>query len=298
MLICKMPKPAQFQHYGLLASDVASMPMEKIYIDFMGKLPRTSCGNAFVLVLVDAFSKFSWLFPLRNATTALTISSLRNLFAITGVPRVLVSDNASYFVSHEFKKFLFSLGIQHARLNPYNPAPNICERYNRTLKSALIAYHSSDHTRWDTNLHWIQFALNTARHESTIATPFSLFHRFPPPPPNNPLSNLWSISDLLPDNLDAVTVKENWTRVCRNLQAAHEKVRRYYNPIRRPSPFKVGDVFLLRNHTRSQAAKNFAAKFASRYIGPFVIRSFTSPVSVLLQDLASGTQQRAYVQHL
>lgn len=293
--ICKMSKPAQFRHYGLLASDVASVPMQKIYIDYMGKLPRTRRGNAFVLVVVDAFSKFLWLFPVRNATTALTISTLRDLFAITGVPRVLVSDNASYFVSNEFKKFLFSLGIQHARLSPYHPAPNICERYNRTLKSALIAYHSSDHSRWDSNLHWVQLALNTARHESTRVTPFSLFHSFVP---NNPLSNFWSLADLLPEKIDPSMVRENWTRARKNLQAAHERVRRYYNPLRKESPFQIGDLVFLRNHPRSQAAKQVAAKFAPRFLGPYVIRAFTTPVSVLLQHMETGVQTRAHVQDL
>ncbi|KAJ4437510.1 hypothetical protein ANN_17655, partial [Periplaneta americana] len=145
--ICKMSKPAQFQHYGLLSNEVPSAPMEKIYIDY--------------------------------------------------------------------------LGIKHARLTPHYPAPNVCEHYNRNLKNVLIAYHADDHSRWDSNLHWIQFALNTAKHESTNSTPFSLFFPFQP---NNPLSNLWSITDILPNNADPHDVKQNWTRVKRNLQLAHNKV--------------------------------------------------------------------------
>lgn len=103
---------------------------------------------------------------------------------------------------------------------------------------------------WDTNIHWIQFALNTARHESTKSSPFSLFHCFVS---NNPLSNLWSVSDLLPEVMDTVVVKENWTRVWRNLQAAHERVSCYYNPLHCPSPFKVDDVVMLRNNPKSSA---------------------------------------------
>lgn len=63
-----------------LSSDVASEPMEKLFVDYMGKLPRSKAGNSYTLVCVNAFSKFTWVFPLREATTAHTIDSLKSIF--------------------------------------------------------------------------------------------------------------------------------------------------------------------------------------------------------------------------
>ncbi|KAJ4442664.1 hypothetical protein ANN_04253 [Periplaneta americana] len=40
----------------------------------------------------------------------------------------------------------------------------------------------------------------------------------------NPLSNLWSITNILPDNAGPQDFKQNWTRVKRNLHLAHNKV--------------------------------------------------------------------------
>ena len=77
---CALSKPAQNTKFGYLASGVASYPMEKLFIDFIGKLPRSKAGNSYALVVVDAFSKFSWVFLLREATAALAVSSLKSLF--------------------------------------------------------------------------------------------------------------------------------------------------------------------------------------------------------------------------
>ena len=56
--ICAMRKPAQNTKVGYLASEVASKPMEKLFIYFIVKLPRSVRGNSYALVVVDAFSKF------------------------------------------------------------------------------------------------------------------------------------------------------------------------------------------------------------------------------------------------
>jgi hypothetical protein len=60
---CALSKPAQNSRLGLLASEVAQRPMQKIFIDYVRKLPRSKAGNTAIHVCVDAFSKFVWLIP-------------------------------------------------------------------------------------------------------------------------------------------------------------------------------------------------------------------------------------------
>jgi hypothetical protein len=156
---CRLSKPAQATRVGFLASDVANAPMEKIFIDYVGPFPRSKMGNSFALVAVDAFSKFTWIFPVRRATSAITIACLKSIFSTSGVCRHLVSDNGSQFTSPEFRHFVFGLGIHHFTTTPYYPNPSHAERFNRNLKSALIAYHYTNHSLWDSELHWLQFAL-------------------------------------------------------------------------------------------------------------------------------------------
>jgi hypothetical protein len=55
---CVLSNPAQNSRLRLLWFEVAQRPMQKIFIDYVGKLPRSKAGNSAILVRVDAFSKF------------------------------------------------------------------------------------------------------------------------------------------------------------------------------------------------------------------------------------------------
>jgi hypothetical protein len=117
--ICGLSKPAQNTHYGMLSSDVASRPLEKIFIHFVGKLPRSKSGNTYALVCVDAFTKFVWIFPVREASTATSVRALNSIFTMFGLPQILVSDNATQFPSCKFRRFCFMRGIRHVMTTPY-----------------------------------------------------------------------------------------------------------------------------------------------------------------------------------
>jgi hypothetical protein len=54
-----LSKPAQNTRLGLLASEVSSRPMQKIFIDYVDRFTRSKSGNAVILVCVDSFSKFA-----------------------------------------------------------------------------------------------------------------------------------------------------------------------------------------------------------------------------------------------
>jgi transposase InsO family protein len=148
--VCALSKLTQKSLWGLLASEVAQRPMQKIFVDYVGKLPRSKAGNTALLVCVDAFSKFIWLIPVRETTIKATIKTLKEkIFCSFSVPEVLVSDNAQCFTSQEFRHFCFGLGIKHVTTSPYYPQPSHAERFNRNLRNTLIAYHSEAHNTWD-----------------------------------------------------------------------------------------------------------------------------------------------------
>lgn len=294
--LCSLSKPAQNTHLGFLASEVAQRPLEKVFIDFVGNFPRSKDGNTMLLVAVDAFSKFVWLLPLRRATARLTNKALQaHIFQHFGPPAVIVSDNGSQFTSHEFRHLCFSHGIKHVTTSPYYPQPSHAERFNRNLRSALIAYHAQDQTSWDKNLKWLQMAFNCARHESHKGIPYELMFGHHP---RDPLSNIWDLEDLLPEHAEA-DIRETWKQARQNLNLSQEKVRRKYNRGRLPNPFKDGDLVFCRTHPQSSAAEKRAAKLCYRWSGPHRIASFLTPVSVRLVHPTSGEfVTRAHISHL
>jgi hypothetical protein len=150
---CQRAKPAQDSRVGLHSSEVVTKPLERIFIDFVGPIVRSRKGNIAILVVLDGFSKFVCMYPVRKISSEVVKNCLvEKFFPFFGVPQSIVSDNAAVFKSRTFYNLCFSWGIRHITTSPYYPQASHVERFNRNLKAALIIYHNSQHTRSDEHL--------------------------------------------------------------------------------------------------------------------------------------------------
>ena len=294
-VICAMSKPAQRREFGHLSSDTASVPMEKWFVDFVGPFPRTTRGFTQIFVVVDGFSKFTWLIPAVSASGATVIRELGKLFQNFSMPRSVVSDNGPAFRCRQLKRWLFTLGVRPIKTNPYYPNPNHAERVNRNLKAALIAFNSRKQTQWDLSLPWLQQAFNFAIHEATKATPHSLMFTYPP---TTPLALQWRLQELLPEK-PTEEISETWERARKNLIASHNRYKRQYNAKHGPHGYRVGDLVFMRTYPVSSKINHKAAKLCSKFEGPYQIQRFLTPVSALLADPSTGQiVKRAHVSQL
>ncbi|RXN09687.1 Transposon Ty3-I Gag-Pol poly [Labeo rohita] len=145
---------------GLMIPIRPQKPWEYVGVDFVGPLPRTPCGNVYILVFVDYFSKWVEIVAVREATAQVAASKLLSeVFSRHGAPTYLISDRSSPFVSDLFKRVLTLLGTEHRLTTAYHPQTNATERVNRTLKTAIRAYVDDKHTTWDRYIPQICFAL-------------------------------------------------------------------------------------------------------------------------------------------
>ena len=79
---------------------------ERVHVDFAGPFQGTT-----LLVAVDTHSKWPKVYPMSSTTTGKTIDVLRQMFAMHGLPKQLVSDNGPQFTSEEFSYFMKCNGI-------------------------------------------------------------------------------------------------------------------------------------------------------------------------------------------
>lgn len=108
---------------------------QRVHIDYAGPFL-----DRMFLIVVDAYSKWPEVFPVKNATSIVTIEALRALFARAGLPQQLVSDNGSQFTSEEFQLFMKGNGIKHITTVPFHPATNgLPERFVQTFKQFMKA---------------------------------------------------------------------------------------------------------------------------------------------------------------
>lgn len=106
-----------------------------------------------ILLVVDSYSKWLEVFPMRSTTSESTISVLRSPFARFGLPQQLVSYNGPQFRSKEFEDFLRANDIKHTLCHPYHPSSNgLAETFKRLftlvhrIDDVLLHYRNTPHT--------------------------------------------------------------------------------------------------------------------------------------------------------
>ena len=73
-----------------------------------------------------------------STSSQTTIHALRSIFAIHGLPGIIVSNNRTAFTSSEFNDFVQRNGIRHIKSPPYHPASNgLAERAVQTFKEGV-----------------------------------------------------------------------------------------------------------------------------------------------------------------
>jgi transposase InsO family protein len=115
-------------------------------------LQETADQYKFILVVVDAFTRFTWLFAVKTTSTRETADCLKNIFDTFVNPSELVTDRGTAFTSREFAEFADRQAVRHRKVAVAAPWANgIVERVNRFLKSSLTKLSASA-SEWKNNL--------------------------------------------------------------------------------------------------------------------------------------------------
>jgi len=137
----------------------STVPMHSIHIDHFDPLQETEQRFRHILVVVDAFTRFTWLRAVKSTTSKESIEHLRNIFSEYGNPSTIVSDRGTVFTSKEFEAFISETLINHRLVAVAAPWANgLVERVNRFLKN-LLTKLSSSLTEWKGKLHEAQYII-------------------------------------------------------------------------------------------------------------------------------------------
>lgn len=298
---CQINKPILRGAAGLMGRRPnIGQPWQLISTDLMD-FPRSVNGYKYLLVVTDYFSKFSCLFPLRKATSSTVAQVIEEqVFLLYGVPQFLICDNGPQFVGKEFKKLSENYQVKLLYNAHYHPQNNPTERVNQVIKRMIRSYLKDDHKQWDRFLKHIQCAINTSSHEVTQQTPFLVnFGRehnlsgkyFGKINNGDPVPNV-DLPTPLPNKLPH---QDLFQEIRRRLQQSYEKSGVHYNLRRRNITFEPGQQVWRKNYSLSDASKQFAAKLAPKFIGPFIIKRKTSSVTY---ELATNTGKSIGIWHV
>lgn len=147
-------------------------PFERMGVDVL-KLPKSYSGKQYAVVFVEYLTKWPEVFATTNQE-ALTIAKLvaDKIVPVHGVPRELLSDRGSNFLSKLMYELYHLLDIKKANTTAYHPRTDgLVERFNRTLTNMLAKTADSDPRNWDKKIPQVLFAYRTSPYESTGQTP-------------------------------------------------------------------------------------------------------------------------------
>lgn len=279
-LTCARSKHAQTT-YGNQSSTDPTRPMQLLYLDVAGPLPRTRSQHTHILIVVDGFSRYTYLLPLKKHTTEAILKALQTyVFATVGYCQTVCTDNASTFRSHAFNEFLLLHGIQAHHTPPYYPNPNMAERQIRTLKTILTAFHADDQSQWDTHLPFFQQSINSVRHSSTQYTPARLFLGREL---ITPLHLIWDIHPAATS--DPSSHQAVWRDALANITKARLTRKQYYDRSHAPKTFSIGDVVVIKQYNISSRIQHTNAKLAHKFSRPYQVTGILSPVTYQLTNV-------------
>ena len=177
-LDCRRRKSSRPRSAGLTKSVLTSKPGEMFFMDFIGKaLPVTEHGYQYALVVIDGFTRYPYVIPLRSKTAAELAEGLMTwVFSHTGLPVCVHSDNETVLVAESLELVFAALGVKRTTSSIRHPQGNSpAERFMRYL-NASMAIVLPGYLEWPRMLPMILFAYRVLPQETTGYSPFYMMY--------------------------------------------------------------------------------------------------------------------------
>lgn len=153
----------------------ANVPMDTWHVDHLGPLPSTAKQYRHIFAVIDAFTKFGWLFPVRSTTSAESIAKLKIVQSNFGNPRRIVDDRGTSFTSKEFTDYLAEQKIELRPITTGVPRANgQVERLNSIIIAVTTKLSVDNPMTWYRHVERVQKCINSTYQRSIGTTPFQL----------------------------------------------------------------------------------------------------------------------------
>ena len=173
-LVCQKCKKNKARKVPLIEREVLSEPFEVLAMDLVGPFPKGKGGYTHVLTTVCMSSKWPEIIPLKSITAKAVAEAMMQVFATTGIPLQLLTDQGSQFVGSLVKHLCKDLNIDKVKTAPYHPECNgVVERMHGTLGSMLTKATSLG-LDWVAQVPFALFALRSSPNRDTGFSPFEL----------------------------------------------------------------------------------------------------------------------------
>lgn len=278
-LLCQSCKFSNQTCFGESKPIISERKNQMLSIDFVGPLPTSRFGFKYLLVTYDCFTKYTYVYPLKQITAATTINKIFNHYIPNfGRPETIVCDHGSQFTSKEWQSKLEAENIKLVYAPIRHPQSNMVERVNKEVGTCLRIYSNQNHKKWAFFIKHINETFNEIPNDTTGFSPSELhlnkipsrfWHKF--------VQNKKSNCDLSYDD-KCKKVKE---AIC--FKGGRRAMK--FNNSRKLFHFKVGEKVLVKTEAVSSAIKEETKKLHKLYSGPFIIKEKVGRSTYLINNL-------------
>ncbi|GJW88610.1 putative reverse transcriptase domain-containing protein [Tanacetum coccineum] len=256
-LTCSKIKSEHQKPSGFLKQpEIPEWKWEKITMDFVTKLPKSSSGHDTIWVVVDRLTKSAHFLPIREdyKTEKLAKIYTNEIVARHGMPVSIISDSDGRFTSHLWQAFQGALGTRLDMSTAYHPQTDgQSERTIQMLEDMLRA----------------------------CCAPFEALYG---QKCRSPV--IWTEvgeSQLIGPEIVQETTKKI-VQIKERLKTARSRQKSYADKRRKTLEFQVGDRVLLKVSPWKEVVRfSKKGKLAPRYMGPFEIVECVGPVAYRLK---------------
>jgi hypothetical protein len=273
---CIRNKAARHAPYGQMRSpSTPSQPWKSIALDFVVKLPLSKeqwTGREYdsILVITDRLTKYAYMVPYRESSTAEDLSQvfLRIIIANHGVPDEIISDRDKLFTSKFWTTLTALMGMKRKLSTAFHPQTDgQTERVNQTMEAYLRCYVNYKQNNWVDLLPLAQYAYNSAESEGTGVTPFFANYGYTPSAYRTPLSETTHAQGA---KVKVEELKTLHQELATDITFIAQRAAVYYNRKHSVEPeLKKGEkVYLLRKNVQTKRPSD---KLDHKKLGPFEI---------------------------
>ena len=327
-LLCSMKKssPTTAAKQGYLQPILTGRPFQIVSVDILGPLPKTTEGHNNILVMVDHFTNWCELIPVKSVTSKATVETISDQWISRyGCPEAILTDQGTNFESGLFYHVCKRFGIKKLRTTAYHPQTNSkVERLNRFIAAGLSMYVNRAQNDWHKHLQPVAFAYRSSVIENLNETPyFMLFGR----DSRLPLDVLYGKAQAVKEDVNTFkfirgqTLRAHWKKINSIRKQMAERNISYYNshqstphdypleslaivytpyidPHKTNKLDEFGEVILTSRGRPQKTTSSRTEKLTLLWRGPYRIIGKLSDLVYKVQHLVQGTVMNCHIQRM
>ena len=253
--LCQKMTPKKVPPVQLTKMPIITEPFSRISMDIIGPLSPTSAqGHKYVLTVIDWATGFPEAVPLKRIDSISVAEALLEIFSRVGVPREILSDQASNFTSKLMGELHKLFGIKPLFSSIYHAQGNgRIERLHLTLKNCLRKLCADKPREWNRYLVATLFAIRELPSNRSGFSPFELLYGRQVRGPISVLKDLWTNPDISDNQRDVyqyvVDLKDKLESCSKlaftNSKLSQEKFSTYFDLKAKDRSLEINDEALV-----------------------------------------------------